>query len=370
VLTVHGKDDRRTLTDVLVGEVWLASGQSNMHWTFAPGQMVDKNEEELAAANDPLVRQFTTRKGSAGKPAANVAGAWHKATRNDLLTGGSSGDSALAYFFARELKAKLGVPVGIINSSVGGTAIEQWSPAGGLYNAMIHPLAPFAFRGALWYQGESNCMKPDGMKYAASQMNMVTAWRKLWAQGDFPFLYVQIAPYIYSGRGKSALAADTLPEFWLAQTAALKQPNTAMVVINDITASASNIHPPNKQDVAKRLVLCALAKTYGKPDTVFSGPMFKEAQPADGNLRITFDHAPNGLTTRDGKPPSHLEVAGADGKFSPATGSIEGNALIVHSDAVPQPVAVRYGWDEKAMPNLANKEGLPAAPFHSQKWPK
>ncbi|MDZ4288554.1 MAG: sialate O-acetylesterase, partial [Prosthecobacter sp.] len=130
-LTVRGKEDVRVLRDVLVGEVWLASGQSNMHWTFAPGQTVDKNEEELAAANDPLVRQFTTRKGGVNSPALNVSGTWHKATRNDLLTGGAMGDSALAYFFARELKAKLGVPVGIINSSVGGTPIEQWSPGGG-----------------------------------------------------------------------------------------------------------------------------------------------------------------------------------------------------------------------------------------------
>lgn len=375
-LTVRGKDETRTLNDVLVGEVWLASGQSNMHWTFSPGQTVEKNEEELAAAHDPLVRQFTTAKRGAATPALSISGSWHKANRNDLLTGGTAGDSAVAYFFARELKAKLGVPVGVINSSVGGTPIEQWSPGGGLYNAMIHPLAPLAIRGALWYQGESNCMKPDGAKYTASQMNMVTAWRKLFGQGDFPFLYVQIAPYNYSGRPATVrppemlLPPETLPEFWMAQTAALKQPNTAMIVVNDITASAANIHPTNKQDVGRRLMLCALAKAYGKAGAVYSGPMFKEAKPQGDTLVVTFDHTGGGLTTRDGKAPSHLEIAGADGKFLPASATIESDRLIVRSGAVPQPAAVRYAWDEKAMPNLANKEGLPAAPFHSQKWPK
>lgn len=369
-LIVRGKDEMRTLKDVLVGEVWLASGQSNMHWTFAPGHTVANNEEELAAANDPLVRQFTTGKKGVNAPAANVSGVWHRATRNDLLTGGAAGDSALGYFFARELKAKLGVPVAILNSSVGGTPIEQWSPGGGLYNAMIHPLAPFAVRGALWYQGESNCMKLDGAKYTTSQMNMVSAWRKLWAQGDFPFLYVQIAPYVYSGRPNSLLTNETLPEFWMAQTAAMKQANTGMVVINDITASATNIHPPNKQDVGRRLVLWALAKAYGQPRLIHCGPLFKDAKAEGGKLRVTFDHTGGGLTTKDGQPPAHLEVASADGKFVPASGVIDGETLLVHSDAVAQPAAVRYGWDEKAMPNLANKEGLPAAPFHSQKWPR
>jgi hypothetical protein len=368
-LVIRGRDETRELVDVLVGEVWLASGQSNMHWTFSPGQTVDKNEEELAAANDPLVRQFTVKKGGVAAPAAAVTGIWHRATRNDLLTGGTNGDSALAYFFARELKTALDIPVGVINASVGGTPIEQWSPGGGLYNAMVHPVAPFTIRGAIWYQGESNCIKSDGAKYTALQTGMVDAWRKRWESPDLPFFFVQIAPFLYSARPGSPLTPESLPEFWMAQTAALSQPHTGMVVINDITGNPGDIHPRNKQDVGKRLALLALARVHGQADRVHSGPMFREAKAEGGRLRIQFDHAGGGLATSDGKAPTHLEIAGADGTFVPATGTIEGDSLLVHSDAVPQPVAARYGWHESAMPNLRNREGLPAAPFHTQKWP-
>ena len=368
-LVIRGREETRQIGGVLVGEVWLASGQSNMHWTFSPGQTVARNEEELAAANDPIVRQFTVKKGGAAAPAEQVTGIWHRASRNDLLTGGTSGDSALAYFFARELKAALGVPVGMINASVGGTPIEQWSPGGGLYHAMVHPVAPFPIRGAIWYQGESNCMKPDGPKYTQLQNGMIEAWRKHWGDPALPFLFVQIAPYRYSNRPGGTLTTATLPEFWMAQTATLTLPHTGMVVITDITGNPGDIHPRNKQDVGKRLALQAMAKAYGKTDLVHSGPIFREAKPEEGALRVSFDHTGGGLITADGKAPSHLEIAGADGNFVAATGTIEGNSLIVRSDAVPAPVTVRYAWHEEAMPNLKNREGLPAAPFHSEKWP-
>lgn len=155
----------------------------------------------------------------------------------------------------------------------------------------------------------------------------------------------------------------------MAQTAALRQPHTGMVVINDITGNPGDIHPRNKQDVGRRLALKAMAQVYGKADLVHSGPMFRQATAEGGTIRVRFDHAAGGLKTSDGRAPSHLEVAGADGTFVPATGAIEGDSLVVRSDAVAQPVAVRYGWHESAMPNLQNREGLPAAPFHSGKWP-
>lgn len=368
-LVIRGRYETRSLRDVLVGEVWLASGQSNMHWTFSPGQTVDRNEEELAAASDPLVRQFTVKKGGANAPAASVSGTWRRASRHDLLVGGTSGDSALAYFFARELKAGLRVPVGVINASVGGTPIEQWSPGGGLYNAMIHPVAPFAIRGAIWYQGESNCINGDGAKYTARQTGMVEAWRNRWETPGLPFFYVQIAPFLYSARPNSPLTPESLPEFWMAQTAALRQAHTGMAVINDITGDPGDIHPRNKQDVGKRLARKALVQVYRQTDLVDSGPMFREVKVENGKLRIAFDHAQGGLDTSDGKAPSHLEIAGADGKFVPATGAIDGETLLIHSDAVPQPAAARYGWHESAMPNLRNRAGLPAAPFHTGKWP-
>jgi len=368
-LVVCGKDESRIVRSVVIGEVWLASGQSNMHWTFAPGQTVDRNEEELTAAKDPLIRQFTVKKGGANKPATSATGIWHRANRNDLLTGGAGGDSALAYFFARELKAALGVPVGVINASVGGTPIEQWSPGGGLYNAMIHALAPFPIRGAIWYQGESNCMKGDGAKYTALQTGMVDSWRKHWEAPELPFFFVQIAPYLYSNRPGGPLPPELLPEFWMAQTASLAQPHTGMVVINDITGNPADIHPRNKQDVGHRLALQAMARVYGKADLVHSGPLFRDAKAEGAKLRVQFNHTGSGLATSDGQPPSHLELAGADGKFVAASGTIEGHSLLVQSEAVPEPVAIRYAWNESAMPNLRNREGLPAAPFHSQKWP-
>lgn len=367
-IVIQGKDREIAIGGVMFGEVWLASGQSNMHWTLSPKHTVADNDKELAAANDPLVRQFTVAKKGTPKPADDTAGVWRTATRDNLLADGPNGASALAYFFARELRAKLNVPVAVINASVGGTPIEAWSPGGPLYNAMIHPLAPYAIRGALWYQGETNCMKLDGAKYIDRQRAMVTAWRSLWGRGDFSFYYVQLAPFIYTNPKRPQVTRETLPEFWEAQVAAMGVPHCGMVVINDITGNVHNIHPRNKQDVGRRLVLWALAKDYDQKDLVYSGPFYRGMKIEGDKIRITFDHSVSGLATRDGKAPSHLEIAGEDHKFQPATGTIDGEALVVHSDQVSRPVAVRYAWLEDALPNLMNREGLPASPFRTDRW--
>ena len=353
--------------DVLVGEVWLASGQSNMHWTFSHN--IRDKEKELDAANDPQLRQFTVGKGQAKQPADDVKGSWHRADRAGLLAEGTNGSSAVGYFFGRALRRELKVPVGIINSSVGGTPIEQWSPGGGLFNNMIHPLAPFALRGAVWYQGESNCIGRAGMKYVDLKNKMVTGWRDLWKQGEFPFYYVQIAPYTYTARPMPKLPSYILPEFWQAQTAVMAAvPKTGMVVINDLVDNVRDIHPANKQDVGERLARWALANDYGRSDLEYSGPTFREAIGEGASIRVRFDHA-RGLTSRDGEQLSHFLLAGKDRTFHPAVATIDGDAVVVRSAKVTNPVAVRFAWDEQAMPNLVNQAGLPTSSFRSDDWP-
>jgi sialate O-acetylesterase len=367
-IVVQSGDKEIAIAGVMFGEVWLASGQSNMHWTFSPKHGVTDADKHLAAANDPRVRQFTVAKRGSAKPADETAGSWRTATRDNLLADDTNGASAVAYFFAKHLREKLNAPVGVINASVGGTPIEAWSPNGPLYNGLIHPLAPYALRGAIWYQGESNCMGLAGAAYADKQRAMVEAWRKLWGNESLSFYYVQIAPFIYTNPKRPQITKQTLPEFWEAQTAALAVPRCGMVVVNDITGNVRDIHPRNKLDVGKRLALWALAKDYDQPDVVYSGPLYKEMKVEGNKIRIAFDHVRSGLATLDGKAPSHLEIAGDDRQFQPATGTIDGQTLVVQSDKVARPVAVRYAWAEDALPNLTNKEGLPASPFRTDKW--
>jgi sialate O-acetylesterase len=366
---ISGGGTRLELREVLVGEVWIASGQSNMHWTF--NHAILNGQEELDQANDAAVRQFTIRKGGVGAGPVGVQGGWHRANRNELLSGGTNGDSALGYFFARELRRQLGVPVGILNASVGGTPIEFWSNGGWLYQAMVQPMAPYAIAGAIWYQGESNCKKLTGGGYTGMMDAMVRTWRGVWGQGDFPFAYVQIAPFTYSGRStkEAPLTRETLPEFWMAQTGYLKHPKTAMAVIHDTVKQVSDIHPTNKQEVARRLGAMVLSKFYQRDLGVVDSPLFAGFRAEGGRLRVRFEHAQNGLATRDGNAPTHLEVAGEDGVFHPATGAIEGSDLWVSSPAVSAPKQVRFAWDEEAISNLMNREGYPVAPFHSAKWP-
>ena len=221
-LTVRGANTL-TVDDVLVGEVWLASGQSNMGWGFAPGQGVLDNEKEMTTANDPLVRQFTLSK--ATQNGAKIIGAWHTATRENLLAGGNTTDSAIAYFFARDLKKELDVPVGVINASIGSTTIESWLPGTGpYYDAMIQPLAPYAMRGFLWYQGEQNMAAGDAANYTVKMRKLVSGWRKLWGNDNLSFYYVQIAPHVYSV--PFGLSPEALPFFWEAQAKVLEPEET------------------------------------------------------------------------------------------------------------------------------------------------
>jgi len=425
-LIISGKQSTIRLKDILVGEVWLCSGQSNMEWGI---RNVNHAQEEIAQADYPNMRLFQVPWKTSGRPESDLDAQWRSCTPKNVSTGGwmDAGFSAVAYFFGRQLHRELGVPIGLIDTSWGGTRIEPWTPPEGfvavpelrdvvqhieeaepryekalrqaldayedwvtiarkgldkgkpvppqpewprhpldhnaqptgIYNAMVHPLVPFALRGAIWYQGESN--KNDGSLYRAKMEALIRGWRKIWGLGDFPFYYVQLAPL------DDYYGIHQLPILWEAQTAALSIPNTGMVVTTDIT-DLHDIHPRNKQDVGKRLALWALAKTYGKSDLVYSGPLYQSMDVEEGKIRLRFDHTGSGLAARDGKPLDWFEVAGADQRYVTAEAKIDGDTVLVWSEEVPEPVAVRFAWSRKATPNLMNKEGLPASPFRTERW--
>jgi len=394
-MTISGSETI-TLTNILVGEVWLCSGQSNMEKPIGtqPGQKPVPNfEQELASGdNFPQIRLFKASRVLSAEPAKDVKGAWAVCSSNSL---DAMKFSAAAYFFAREITKELNVPIGLVESSWGGTRVEPWTPPVGfeavpavadlakysagtnqldnkmpsaIYNAMIAPLKPFAIRGALWYQGESNCIdNPDGAIYADKLEALIKGWRKVWGQGDFAFYYVQLAPYSYfSNRDKPRVPSpEALPEIWEAQTRCLRLPNTGMAVITDTVSDLKDIHPTNKQDVGKRLALLALNKTYGRKDVICTGPMFKAMKVKDGRAALSFDGVGSGLHVKDSQELNSFTVAGADGKFVPAEAQIEGETVVVSSAEVAEPKAVRFGWHELAQPNFFNEEGLPASPFRT-----
>ncbi len=387
-VVVKGKNEIK-LTNVLIGEVWVASGQSNMEWSIAASA---NPKEEIAAAKYPNIRLFHVRKTPAVVPQEVVLDRdWSECSPET-----SSKFSAVAYYFGRHLHKELNVPIGLINTSWGGTAIEPWTPiagfesveslkpiaeqvkaqqakpegakagAGGashLYNGMVHHLVPFGIRGAIWYQGESN--RGQGVAYEQRMHALINGWRSVWGQGDFPFLYVQLAPWKYV-KPPMTDPAHLLPQIWEAQTKVLAMKNTGMAVTTDIT-NLDDIHPKNKQDVGKRLALWALAKTYGKSDLVYSGPLYKSMKVEGNKVRIEFDHVGGGLKSRDDKPLSWFTIAGKEGDFVEASVTIDGNSVVVSSDKIAEPAAVRFGWDQLAEPNLMNAAGLPAGPFRTSR---
>jgi sialate O-acetylesterase len=230
-----------------------------------------------------------------------------------------------------------------------------------LYNGMIAPLLPYAIRGAIWYQGEANVGR--GFQYRSLLAAMIRNWRTDWAQGDFPFGIVQIAPFKYGGDGIPCA------ELWEAELLTAKNvPNTGIALTMDI-GEEKDIHPKNKQEVGHRLALWALGTVYGEK-IVYSGPIYKSMTVEGSKIKVAFDHVGGGLMSRDGKPLTEFTIAGADMKFQPAMAEIEGNDVAVHSDAVTNPTAVRFAWHDTAQPNLENKEGLPAAPFRTDRDPR
>ncbi len=356
-MTVKGKNSI-TLDDVLVGEVWVGSGQSNMEWPMAATHHA---KERIAAAKHPDIRLFQVPKMQPDKPAKDVKASWKPCAPETVKS-----FSAVLYFFGARLEKELDVPIGLINSSWGGSPIEPWTvsekSSGRMYNGMIAPLMPFAIRGVVWYQGEANV--GNGLLYLDKMEALIKGWRSVWGE-EMPFYFVQIAPWqpLTVGYGEGRL-----PKLWEAQVASLKIPHTGMVVTTDLVDDIKDIHPRNKFDVGNRLALWALAKTYGKKDVVYSGPLYKSMKVEGNKVRLSFAHADGGLASRDGKPLTEFEAAGEDGKYVPAEATIDGDTVVVEAKGVDRPTQVRFGWRNTANPNLMNKAGLPASPFHTNGW--
>lgn len=371
-LTVKAKD-AVTLTDILVGEVWLCSGQSNMEYTMMKNAKFEDTKRypspkgALDSANDPAIRIFLVLRDYA-KPGAQAA--WDTAKGRALRT-----FSAAGYFFAKSLYDHLHVPIGMIDASISGSNIEPWLPGdkGKFYNDMIHPLAPYALKGFLWYQGETNCFLGETTAYTAKMRTLIDSWRGLWGDATLPFYYVQLPPFTYSGT--KGLTDQTLPEFREAQAKVLSVPHTGMIVTTDLADDPSELHPPYKWMIGRRLALQALAKTYGQ-DVICDGPVYSGMEVKKNAIEITF--GANGglggaplpgasLVSIDGQPLTGFTIAGPDGHFVPATARIKGDKVVV--TGVHHPRAVRFAWNETAQPNLFNRAGLPAMPFRTDQHP-
>ncbi len=389
--------ENRKFQYVLVGEVWFCSGQSNMEKQLGPRrgqQPTDNYQEELTRADCPPLRLFQGLHALKPKE-GDVTLVWRPCSAESLTT---MEFSAAGYYFGRELVRELGVPVGLIHSSFGGTRIEAWMPpeafesdpalkgletvpydswvkgvqATELYASRVAPYVPFTLRGWLWYQGEANVMNAEHLDYAAKMRALIASWRAAWGRPDAPFYFAQLAPFTYS-RIKvwpKQLTGDSLPALWEAQVAALAVPHTGIIPTTDLVGNVKDIHPTNKHDVGRRFARLALAETYGRRESAVHAPRFQALRRPwfSQKLELTFTPAA-GLRSRDGQPLTHFQIAGADRKFHPAEAMLKNGKIVVSSPSVPKPVAVRFAWDETANPNLVNAAGLPALPFRTDTWP-
>ena len=421
-LVVTGKDAHKVeVNDVLVGEVWLGSGQSNMAMTVSKSNNYDT---EKAAAQLPLIRHYRETSGAAAQPQAEGKGIWQTCTPETVGT-----FSAALYFCGREIHKELGVPVGLINTSVGGTPIEAWVSAdaqtsdpdtkanydqrlesytkfdpteaaenhqkqlakwkaaaakakaegkpfttaaprnpvamqklkggpGGLFNGKVVNLAPYTLRGMLWYQGEANTRSQPEL-YHKQLSQLVTSWRTLW-NDELPFAWVQLPNYTAPGEGWPRVRESMLKT--------LELPKTGMAVTIDL-GDAKDIHPKNKQDVGKRLSYWALGTVYGKQVPAISGPLPAGSNTSGNAITVSFKHVNGGLKSLTGGPLTGFEVAGADQQWKTAEAKIVGETVVVKSPDVAMPVAVRYAWKDWPAYSLANGAGLPASPFRTDDWP-
>ena len=411
-LTVSGSN-KVVLDDVLIGDVWFASGQSNMEMPLKGfnGAPLKNSEEEIAHARQPRIRLINFPKKAVDFPQRNIDAHWTECTPET-----AANFSAAAYFFGRDLAERERVAIGLIDSTWGGTPAEawvslqsistdaalmpvfgtraemmqsqadasaiaaaekredeaaraagktppshpwrpdpaSWAPAW-LFNGMVAPARPYAIKGVIWYQGESNSRLAFAPMYARIFPALIADWRAQWHEGDFPFLFVQISSF-------KSNDTEVWPVIREAQRRTLAVANTAMVVTTDI-GNPDNVHPADKQTVGARLALAARALVYGEK-IEYSGPAFRQATPDGDGIRVWFDHS-GGLVAKGGELEG-FEIAGSDGKFVPATARIEGATVVAHSTSVVTPKYVRYGWANAPMINLFNSEGLPASPFTSQ----
>jgi sialate O-acetylesterase len=373
--------DKLILNNILIGEVWVCAGQSNMAMPVKGyrNQPVEGSNDILMNARNPHIRLFqVTRQFSAKVQFDAKVLPWKEADIECV-----SEMSAVGYLFAKIIQEKLNVPVGVIFTAWGGTRIEAWmsspslqpfptvktSTAGDtvklnhnspavLYNAMINPVAGFSIKGVLWYQGEGN--RRNYHEYAKLMQAMVNDWRTRWNSGNWPFYYVQIAPFAYDRDNKSFFLREA------QQQALTLIPNSAMVVSADAGKERS-IHPPDKMTIGKRLAYCALARDYGMNSLPYLGPVYRSMKISDDAIDLTFDNAAHGLYS-GGKELTLFEIAGDDRVFHPAEARITPTGVKVKSDKVQQPVAVRYGCKDWFVGELYNNEGLPASPFRTDNW--
>lgn len=384
-LTIQGKNDTVTVRDVYVGEVWVCSGQSNMWWPLRSTADPEKNADE---AKYPQIRLFTVPMKIADKPQRDILGKWEECTPETVKN-----FSAVAYYFGRALHKARNVPVGLIHTSVGGTRAEAWTrreileadpmykpeyeafdkarekgPSKNpndpsvLYNGMIAPLIPYAIKGAIWYQGESNAGK--AYAYRTLFPTMIQNWRDDWKQGEFPFLFVQLAPWMKIEQEPKDSAWAELREAQLLTTK--KLPKAGMAVITDV-GDEKDIHPKQKEPVGARLALAARALAYGEK-VEYSGPVYESMKVEGDKVILSFTHVGAGLESRDGALKG-FTIAGEDRKFYNAQAEIRGDKVVVWCDQVPKPAAARFGWANFPVVNLWNKDGLPASPFRTDDWP-
>lgn len=418
-MTIAGKNTI-TLSNVVIGEVWVCSGQSNMAWSMAA---VKNAAEEIAAANFPNIRLFQVPRVTAQQPVNDVKSQWNVCSPQTV-----PGFSAVAYMFGRNLHQSLQVPIGLIDTSWGGTPAEAWTTApsikadpdykqqlanwdktianhpaameqhkltvekwkqdctaakaagkplppaprapqgadspnrpANLYNGMIAPLTNYAIAGAIWYQGESNAGR--AYQYRKLLPLMISDWRSAWGK-DFPFYIVQLANYMAR---KWEPAESAWAELREAQSMTAALPNNGQAVIIDV-GEATDIHPRDKQTVGYRLALLALVNPYGQEDIEYSGPQASALRIEGNKARVMFTHA-EGMAPKGGKFLTGFQIAGADRKWYNASAKVAGDSVLVHSRKVPCPVAVRYAWADNPRANLYNAAGLPASPFRTDDWP-
>lgn len=390
---INISSDNTTLQfkNILIGEVWLCSGQSNMEMPLDGWGKINDYEKEISNANFPKIRLFQAKRTASNQPLEDIettSDGWQVCSPTTI-----SNFSATAYFFGKNLNENLNVPIGLIHTSWGGTLAEAWTSEqslklmtefiepiesfkktrgssdkienihnkpNSLYNAMIAPIVPYAIKGAIWYQGESNANR--AYQYRTLFPLMINDWRSKWGY-DFPFYFVQLANFRQINEEPTESDWAELRE---AQFKTLHLENTGMAVTIDV-GDAGDIHPKNKQDVGKRLALQAREKTYGKK-IISSGPLYKTYKIEDGKIIIYFQPSNSNLKVKEGSTLKGFAIAGPDKVFHWADAVISGDQVVVSSPKVSFPIAVRYAWSDNPVCNLYNEANLPASPFRTDDW--
>jgi sialate O-acetylesterase len=377
-ITIKGRINTIVLENILIGEVWVCSGQSNMEMSNTK-----QIQDELPNGKNDNIRFFTVAKKTSNYPQDHADGQWVSCNEETLRR-----FSAVAYFFGKKLNTDLNVPIGLIQSAWSGTPVELWEPneviesdpvmieaatkikdvtyrpnkPGLIYNAMIYPISNYTIAGVIWYQGEGNT--PRAYAYEKMFTGMIGAWRRQF-ENDFPFYYVQIAPYAsYETPYEAALLMEQ-------QTRSLSYPKTGMVVITDLVDNIKSQHPLNKSDVGLRLANIALAEIYKKniPAPAYLNPKYKNMEVSKGKINLYFDNASNGFGIKGNeKQPTEFLIAGSDQNFLTADVEIKKDRIVVSNKQIPNPVAVRFSFSNTGMSNVFNKEGLPIIPFRTDNW--